>query len=89
MPEPITRDGIIEALREMPADATIDDAIERLVFLARVEAGLAELDAGEGCASRRRQTPTAAVKRLVWSPRSLQDLLAIHDYIARIRLIAI
>ena len=26
MPEPITRDGIIEALREMPADATIDDA---------------------------------------------------------------
>ena len=48
MPEPITRDGIIEALREMPADATIDDAIERLVFLARVEAGLAELDAGEG-----------------------------------------
>ena len=48
MPEPITRDGIIEALREMPADATIDDAIERLVFLARVEAGLEELDAGEG-----------------------------------------
>ena len=48
MPEPITRDGIIEALREMPADATIDDAIERLVFLARVEAGLGELDAGEG-----------------------------------------
>ena len=23
------------------------------------------------------------MKRLVWSPRSLQDLLAIHDYIAR------
>ena len=48
MPEPITRDGIIEALREMPADATIDDAIDRLVFLARVEDGLGELDAGEG-----------------------------------------
>ncbi len=48
MPEPITRDGIIDALREMPADATIDDAIERLVFLARVEAGLEQLDAGEG-----------------------------------------
>jgi hypothetical protein len=48
MPEPITRDGIIEALREMPPDATIDDAIERLVFLARVEAGLEELDAGVG-----------------------------------------
>ena len=48
MPEHITRDGIIEALRDMPEDATIDDAIERLVFLARIEAGLAELDAGDG-----------------------------------------
>ena len=48
MPKPITRDGIIEALRGLPAEATIGDAIERLVFLARVEAGLAELDAGEG-----------------------------------------
>ena len=48
MPEHITRDGIIEALRDMPEDATIDDAIERLVFLARIEAGLEELDSGEG-----------------------------------------
>jgi hypothetical protein len=48
MPEHITRDGIIDALRDMPEDATIDDAIERLVFLARIEAGLEELDAGQG-----------------------------------------
>jgi len=46
MPDPITRDGIIDALREMPPDATIDDAIERLVFLARIEEGLQDLDAG-------------------------------------------
>ena len=32
----------------MPPDATFDDAIERLVFLAKIEAGLAELDAGDG-----------------------------------------
>jgi predicted transcriptional regulator len=48
MPEQLTRDRIIDALREMPADATIDDAIERLVFLAKIEAGLKELDAGKG-----------------------------------------
>jgi len=29
-------------------DATFDDAIERLVFLAKIDAGLAGLDAGEG-----------------------------------------
>lgn len=40
----MTRDQIIEALREMPADATVDDAIERLVFLAKIEEGLVELD---------------------------------------------
>jgi hypothetical protein len=48
MPEQLTRDRIIEALHEMPPDATIDDAIERLVFLGKIEAGLNELDAGEG-----------------------------------------
>jgi hypothetical protein len=48
MPEPIARDGIIDALREMPPDATIDDVIERLVFVVKIEAGLSELDTGKG-----------------------------------------
>lgn len=48
MQQPLTRDRIIEALRAMPPEATIDDAIERLVFLAKIEAGLAELDRAEG-----------------------------------------
>ena len=48
MQEPFTRDRILEALHTMPAEATIDDAIERLIFLAKIEAGLAELDRGEG-----------------------------------------
>jgi hypothetical protein len=48
MQEPFTRDRIIEALQAMPPNATIDDAIERLVFLAKVETGLAELDQSQG-----------------------------------------
>ena len=44
----ITRDRMVEAIRELPADATVDDAIERLVFLAKIEEGLAQLDRGEG-----------------------------------------
>jgi len=31
---------------QLPDDATIEDAIERLCFLARVERGLADADAG-------------------------------------------
>jgi len=48
MPEGITKDRILEALRDLPIDANVDDAIERLIFLARIEEGLAQLDAGEG-----------------------------------------
>jgi hypothetical protein len=42
------RDRIIEALKALPRDATYEDAIERIVFLAKVEEGLAELDRGDG-----------------------------------------
>lgn len=48
MATPTTRDRIIEALRDLPPDATFDDAVERLLFLAKIEAGLAELEAGNG-----------------------------------------
>ena len=48
MASQLTRDRIIDALRELPADSNVDDAIERLAFLAKIEAGLAQLDRGEG-----------------------------------------
>jgi predicted transcriptional regulator len=48
MATPTARERILEALQDLPDDATFDDAIERLLFLAKVEAGLAELDAGKG-----------------------------------------
>lgn len=39
---------VLEAIEKLPADATLEDAIERLVLLAKIEQGLAELDAGQG-----------------------------------------
>lgn len=39
---------MVEAIRELPPDASVDDAIERLVFLAKIEEGLAQLDRGDG-----------------------------------------
>ena len=48
MPEPTVREQILQALDDLPAEATFDDAIERIVFLAKIDAGLAELDAGRG-----------------------------------------
>ena len=48
MAAPTTRDQIRNAMNQLPPDATFDDAIERLVFLATIDAGLAQLDAGQG-----------------------------------------
>jgi predicted transcriptional regulator len=39
---------VLEAIEGLPADATLEDAIERLVLLAKIERGLAQLDAGQG-----------------------------------------
>jgi len=48
MPSDVVLDRIIEALKALPRDASYDDAIERIVFLAKIDEGLAELDRGEG-----------------------------------------
>jgi predicted transcriptional regulator len=48
VPEPTVREQIKRVLEELPPDATFEDAIERLVLLAKIDAGLAELDAGLG-----------------------------------------
>ena len=37
----------MKALDELPENATIDDAVERLVFMLAVEHGLAQADGGE------------------------------------------
>jgi predicted transcriptional regulator len=40
------KDRILESLEQLPATATVEDAMERLYFLAKVERGLADLSAG-------------------------------------------
>lgn len=41
------KERAIEALRTLPEQATIDDAIERLCFIAKIEEGLRQSDARE------------------------------------------
>ena len=38
---------VLDVVQQLPADATVEDAIERLYFLAKVERGVAQADAGE------------------------------------------
>lgn len=38
---------LVEAVESLPEDATIEDAIERLYFLAKIERGLEQSEAGD------------------------------------------
>ena len=42
----VTKPEFMKALNGLPDDATIDDAIEHLLFMLAVEHGLAQADAG-------------------------------------------
>lgn len=42
------KEQIIELVKSLPDDATVEDVMEELYFKMQVDAGLAELDRGEG-----------------------------------------
>ncbi len=47
MPVTITTGQIIKAVADLPEDATVDDAIERLLLLSKIEEGLEQAACGE------------------------------------------
>lgn len=47
METPQVKREIVRVIQDLPEDATVEDAIERLYFLAKVERGLEQSDAGQ------------------------------------------
>ena len=47
MTTPALKDMILTAVEQLPPEATLEDFIERLIFLAKVEKGLAQSEAGQ------------------------------------------
>lgn len=47
MAEQTVKQRVLEAVEALPADATIEDAMERLYFLAKIQRGLEQADAGD------------------------------------------
>ena len=47
MTEAITKADILKAVEDLPENATLEDAIERLVFLHKIQRGLQQVEAGE------------------------------------------
>ena len=45
-PEVAGKELLRQAIEHLPEDASVEDAMERLLFLAKIERGLADADAG-------------------------------------------
>lgn len=43
----MTREAVIEAMSTLPKEFDLDALVERLIFMEKVEEGLAQLDRGE------------------------------------------
>jgi hypothetical protein len=42
-----TKEKLVHAIEDLPDDATFEDAMERMLFLAKVERGIQQADAGQ------------------------------------------
>ena len=42
-----TKEKVLQAVNNLPDDASIEDAMDRLLFLAKIERGLQQADAGQ------------------------------------------
>jgi hypothetical protein len=49
MEMPQIKSEIIRAIEDLPDDATVEDAMERLYFLAKIERGLEQSESGKQC----------------------------------------
>jgi hypothetical protein len=47
MPPTFTKPQIVQAVEDLPDDATLEDAIERLHFLRKVQKGLVQSESGQ------------------------------------------
>jgi predicted transcriptional regulator len=44
---PTVKERLLEAVQKLPPDATVEDAMERLYFLAKIERGVQQADEGK------------------------------------------
>ena len=47
MPANSAKERVLDAVRQLPPDASVEDAMERLYFLAKVLRGLEQAETGE------------------------------------------
>jgi hypothetical protein len=73
------RDKVIDAVKELPKEFKLEELLERLVFVEKVEQGLAQLKKGKTVAHNK----VKEMVKIIWAEFALEDLRSIHDYILK------
>ena len=63
MAESSAKERVIEAVRELPDDATVEDAMERLYVLAKIQKGLEQAEAGQTVSHEEAKRRVLAIQR--------------------------
>ena len=80
--EPATKDLLLKAVEELPDDVMLDEVIEKLCFLAKVEPGAEAGERRKHSPPRRSQRTLARVTKLRCMPQAVEDVEAIGKFIA-------
>jgi hypothetical protein len=54
-----TKEQMLQAIRELPDEATVEDAMERLYLLYKIDRGIAQADAGQKVSQEEARTRMA------------------------------
>ncbi len=84
METPQVKSEIVRAIQDLPEDATVEDAMERLDFLAKIERGLEQSESDESISHDEIKARfLTKVTEVRWTPHAADDLQAIYDFIGR------
>ena len=63
MAESSAKERVIDAVRELPDDATVEDAMERLYVLAKIQKGIEQAEAGQTVSHEEAKRRILAIQR--------------------------
>ena len=77
------KEMVLDAIRELPDNASVREIADRLEFLAAIQGGWDQLDRGESIPHEGQTAVGFMAYRLIWSPLARDDLRNLVRFIAR------
>lgn len=70
----ITLQEIKQSINQMPQEASIDDVIERLIYLRQLDEAMDEVNKGNGIPNEDiKKNLCSMVEKVIWSPQARDD----------------